>query len=146
MGCSRRRSSALTAILAATLLAVMVAPGAGAAGFTAFQTPSKAISCAFLGGSQPTLRCDIARMANTPKPRPSWCEYDYGAYFGLTPRGHAKRLCVSDTVADPDARVVRYGRSIERHGMRCTSRRTGLRCVNERQHGFRISRSSQKSF
>jgi hypothetical protein len=53
---------------------------------------------------------------------------------------------VSDAVGGPKVRVLRYGRSIERYGMRCTSRTSHLRCVNRRGHGFTLSRSAQRLF
>jgi hypothetical protein len=144
MGCSRRPSSALAAIAAALLTLLAIAPAAHAIDITFFRTPSANIDCAFLGKN--SLRCDMREVDNTPPPRPASCEFDYGTSFGLRPKGRGFRRCVSDSVRDPDARVVRYGHSIKRGGMRCTSRRTGLRCVNPAGHGFRLSRASQKLF
>lgn len=143
--CSRRRSSALAAALA-LLLSLALAPAAGAVSITTFRTPSENINCAFLGPAHAALRCDISMTDNAPKPKPASCEFEYGYSYGLTPRGKARRLCVSDAVVDPNSKVLRYGSSIRRYGMRCTSRRSGLRCVNRRGHGFRISRASQRLF
>jgi hypothetical protein len=42
--------------------------------------------------------------------------------------------------------LLRYGRSWTWHGIRCTSRRTGLTCRNQSGHGFVLSRQSQRVF
>ncbi|MGZ8739995.1 MAG: DUF6636 domain-containing protein [Gaiellaceae bacterium] len=42
--------------------------------------------------------------------------------------------------------VLRYGRSWTWHGIRCTSRRTGLTCKNPSGHGFVLSRQLQRVF
>jgi hypothetical protein len=53
-------------------------------------------------------------------------------------------------VPTPDAAMelplLRYGRSWTWHGIRCTSRRTGLNCKNQSGHGFVFSRQSQHVF
>jgi hypothetical protein len=45
-----------------------------------------------------------------------------------------------------DFPVLRYGRSWSWHGIRCTSRRSGLTCQNQSGHGFVLSRQSQRVF
>jgi hypothetical protein len=40
--------------------------------------------------------------------------------------------------------ILRYGRFWTWHGIRCTSRRTGLTCKNQSGHGFVLSRQSQR--
>jgi uncharacterized protein DUF6636 len=42
--------------------------------------------------------------------------------------------------------LLRYGRSWTWHGIRCTSRRTGLACKNQSGHGFVLNRLSQRVF
>jgi hypothetical protein len=121
-------------------------PSAQALDITFFRTPSKNIDCAFFGPKGASVRCDIRETDNAPKPRPKSCEFDYGNSYGVTRKGRGHRNCVSDSVADPDARVVRYGHSIKRYGIRCRSRESGLRCINARGHGFILSRSKQTVF
>jgi hypothetical protein len=55
-------------------------------------------------------------------------------------------VCASDSVIDPAAPVLDYGRSITRWGLSCTSRRTGMTCTNAEGHGFTVARRSQKVF
>ena len=140
---TRSLAATLTLVVAA-LLALPAA--ASAADFVFFKTPSGNIGCAFIDFHGRSLRCDLREITNRPPPRPASCEFDYGQAFGLTPRGRAHRLCVSDSVMDPSARTVRYGHGIRRFGIRCTSRRSGLRCVNRRAHGFALSRDAQRLF
>ncbi len=109
-----------------------------------FHTPSGNINCLFLKAQgERSLRCDVYNATNTP-PKGDCVEGDYGFSFGLRPSGKARRLCVSDAVNA--GRVVPYGSSIERYGMRCKSRTTGLTCRNRSGHGFKLAREAQKLF
>ncbi len=110
---------------------------------TFFQTPSGNIGCAISGSF---VRCDVLRNDATPPPQPASCDFDWGNAFGVSAKGRGKRLCVSDTVFDPGARTLAYGRSIKRKGIRCTSRESGLKCKNRRGHGFTLSRDRQRVF
>jgi hypothetical protein len=116
------------AALAVTALAVLPVAGAGGATTQRFQTPSKRIACAYPG---PELRCDMLFLN------------DRAAVLGR--HGRARIVKVTDTVADPKAKVLRYGSSLRIGPYRCTSRRTGLTCRNRRSgHGFTISRERRK--
>src|SRR4051812_24585507 len=134
----------LLALLAS--LVVLALPAEALAGITVFKTPSGNIGCAFFGPKGKSVRCDVRETDDRVAPRPASCDLDYGHAFGLTPTGRGRRLCVGDTVLDPGARVLGYGHAMKRYGIRCTSRETGLRCVNRRGHGFSLSRGSQKVF
>ncbi len=114
-----------------------------AAAFTFFKTPSGNTGCAITGTS---VRCDLLRNDAAKPPRPASCDFEWGNSFGLDRTGRARRLCNSDTVFDPGARVLAYGSSIKRRGIKCTSRESGLRCKNRSGHGFKLSRQSQKLF
>ena len=123
-------------------LLALVAVTAAAAAPSSFQTPSHGIACALQGG---TLRCDV-RSLRHPAPRPASCDLDFGDSVLLARHGRARWLCHGDTVLDPRARVLRYGRTWRRGGLTCTSRRTGLTCRNRSGHGFRLSRQAQRRF
>jgi hypothetical protein len=61
--------------------------------------------------------------------------------------GRGKRVHVTDTVLNPKARVLAYGRSITFGRLRCTSRRTGITCRSTRSgHGFTVSVERQRVF
>jgi len=137
-----RRLLVLVALAAA---APAVAPARAPAAASGFRTPSGNIHCQYI--SEPRfLRCDMLRIENSPPPKPSSCEFDYGQYFGLTTRGAGRRLCVSDTAANPSSPVLGYDQSFKRGGYVCRSRTTYLRCTNARGHGFQLSRARQTVF
>jgi hypothetical protein len=48
--------------------------------------------------------------------------------------------------AATDFPTLRYGRSWSWLGIRCTSRRSGLKCTNQSGHGFVLSRQFQSEF
>jgi len=138
-------------ILMAMMMVLLAPAGARAAAatatLTAFQTPSKHIACMYSrGGGQPAeLRCDVAGVRTPPK-RPASCALDYGTAFGLKATGRATRLCVGDTVLDPKASVLAYGRTRHYGPFTCTAKTNGLRCTTRAGHGFALSRQTQKLF
>ena len=133
--------------LVLAVAALLLAPVAADAGITGFQTSSGNIFCAYVSFEDDrSLRCDISRTTNPAPPKPRSCEHDWGFSFGLTPRGKARRLCVSDTPMDPSFKVLAYGKTWKRGAFTCRSRTTHLRCTNPRGHGFQISRSKQTLF
>ena len=136
-------------LLPALVIAACVcsAPQAFAGGgLEAFRTPSGNIHCGYLTFDAPLLRCEI-RSGLRPRPaKPSSCEFDWAAGYSLTPRGSARILCISDTVADPRGRVLRYGTTWRRGAFTCVSRSVGLRCSNRAGRGFFLSRQRSYRF
>jgi hypothetical protein len=130
-------------VLASAVLATVAA----SASLVGFQTPSHKIACVYshFSGDRPALRCDVADVA-APARRPQSCDLDYGSAFGLGATGKAKRLCAGDTVLDPKAKVLAYGRSRTLGPFTCTSRTSGLRCATHAGHGFELSRAKQRLF
>jgi hypothetical protein len=144
-----RRTSAVVGAVAA-LAAVVAAPASAASGITDFRSPSGNIYCSWdhlrLGGvADNFLRCDVQQLAHRA-PRPASCQFGFGSSFGISPRGRARALCVSDSVFDPSARVLAYGHTLRLGAFRCTSRSTGMRCSNADAHGFVLSRSAYRFF
>ncbi len=101
--------------------------------------PSRNIGCGFLEA----LRCDILSGLN-PTPTGS-CELDWTG-LTLEPQGDAAPQCAGDTVFDPEAPVLDYGRTWSRAGITCESRQTGLRCHNQEGHGFELARANWDTF
>jgi hypothetical protein len=131
-----RRILPIAALLAAAL------PPAGAAALTSFHSPSGNIRCAILKSG---VRCDIQQKTFISPPKPNSCEFDWGQSVGLGRKGHAHFLCVSDAT-DP-GRELAYGDAIARHGFRCKSLSSGVRCVNKRSgHGFKLARERYRLF
>jgi hypothetical protein len=129
------------------ILALVPAVAGADGSLVSFQTPSKRIGCLYshLSGEKATLRCDVVDVVR-PKAKPKSCELDYGSAFGLGPTGKGRWLCVGDTVLDPKAKVLAYGRTRTLGPFRCLSRASGLRCATAAGHGFEVSRTRQRVF
>jgi uncharacterized protein DUF6636 len=127
--------------LAAVLGALVVAGPASAAVF--FHSPSGNIRCVIAAKS--LARCDITKRDWSPPPKPRTCPGDWGNGLEVLFRGKGRFVCANDAV---DAgRALPYGESITRGRFRCSSRRSGMRCVNTRnRHGFALSRERARRF
>jgi hypothetical protein len=101
--------------------------------------PSRNIGCGFFEA----LRCDILSGLN-PTPTGD-CELDWTG-LTLEAEGTAAPQCAGDTVFDPEAPVLNYGRTWSRGGIVCESRQTGLRCTNAAGNGFELARSNWDTF
>ena len=131
---------ALVAVAVAAGVLVAAAPASAA---TFFQSPSGNIRCVIDRTS--IARCDIGRRNWTPPPKPRSCPGDWANGMEVGFRGRGRFTCASDAV--PEGRTLGYGESIRRGRFRCTSRRTGMRCVNRRNgHGFALSRERARRF
>jgi hypothetical protein len=133
----------------ALLVALLGAAVARGSTFAFLRTPSGNIGCAYFaagGGVPASLRCDIRSGLRPKPPRPPRCELDYGDSYELRSSGRATIVCHGDTVFDPRAQVLAYGRTWTRAGFRCTSRTSGLRCTNRAGHGFLLSRERSYRF
>src|SRR4051812_42733489 len=124
----------MAALLVGTALALF-GSSLAVAKTRSFRTPSKNIVCLFSSrdGPGPYIRCDVLSLN------------DVG--FSLDRRHKARRIRVTDTVADPNkARALGYGKSLRLGPFRCHSRRSGLTCKSQTSHGFRLSRGRQRIF
>jgi uncharacterized protein DUF6636 len=132
---SARSISTAAALLAAMALTVTGSLPAEAK-TSLFRTPSKNVYCLYSskGGPGPYIRCDVLSLND--------------AGFVLDRRHKAKRVKVTDTVADPNrASELGYGKSRRFGPFRCSSSPTGLTCKNrKRTHGFKLSRQKQILF
>jgi hypothetical protein len=112
---------------------------------SAFQTPSRNISCFVTSDGGGYIRCDIASGLN-PLPTGS-CEFDW---LGMSApaAGKAEPTCGSDALptAGVDIPVLEYDTVWKRYGLRCVSRTAGLRCANAEGHGFFLSRERWSAF
>src|SRR5829696_3854066 len=96
------------------VLALLLAPAAADADYRDFRSPSGKLACAFYSDAEtpPLVRCD-------------WRGSDDQA-VQLGERGRARLRHVTDSVMNPEAKVLRYGRSTGFHALRCRARRTGI--------------------
>ena len=120
------------------LLAVVLClavPASAQAAYRDFRSPSGKIGCAFYSDAEvpPMVRCD-------------WQGADDEAIV-LRESGRARIRHVTDTVMNPDAKRLRYGRSTTFGRLKCISRRRGITCrslVGGR--GFRVSVAKRELF
>lgn len=126
-----RRLVVVTAIAA---MLVVAAPAAAKQRF--FRSPSGNVPCLYSssGGPGPFIRCDVLSLN------------DVG--FFLRTRHKARRSHITDTVNDPRrAKTLAYGKRRNFGRYTCKSYRSGMKCVNRRNHhGFKLSRARQKLF
>jgi hypothetical protein len=119
----------MTCRLVLLVLAVsLAAPAAASATYRDFRSPSGKIGCAFYRDAQTPafVRCDW-RGSNDQT-------------VELFARGRAKLRRATDSVMNPNARVLHYGDRTRFRSLRCRSRRTGMTCRSLRSgHGFKVS-------
>lgn len=114
---------------------------------TGFVAQDKAVACLYVSGlgMPASLRCDTRRDANAP-PKPRDCRLDWGGAFAMNRQGKAARLCHGDTVFGTAKRQLDHGDTWRRGGIRCTSTRARLRCVNRSGHGFVLRERRHRVF
>lgn len=132
-----------TAICLLSLALALVAAGPASAA-TFFKSPSGNIGCAMQ--AKLGVRCDILEREWRPPPKPASCPGEWGNGVFVGRRGAGTYTCATDTVVGA-GRTLPYGDSISRGRFRCTSRKSGMRCVNRRNgHGFKLSRERADRF
>lgn len=119
---------------------------AAADDYIAFRSPTGNIHCAIMTGDWASARCDMDQLTPSYRNRPYDCEQDWGDAFEVGARGGGYLPCHGDTVSDPSAFMLGYGRSVSLGPFTCTSRKTGMTCTNAQGHGFQISKARQKLF
>jgi hypothetical protein len=138
-------------LLLSTALCAAVWAHASAEQLENFRSPSGNIFCTVWendGDLVQSVRCDILRTNNLlPVPRPRWCDGDYGNAFEVSEVGRSgTRLCATDSAISDNTSVLPYGAVARFGGLACKSETAGLGCINERGHGFFLSKSTQRIF
>jgi Family of unknown function (DUF6636) len=137
------------ALVAAGLLPALAGASPAKSGADAFRMPSGNIYCAYehYSFAPIDLRCEIRTGISPLPPRPKSCgDAVWGAGYSIRRTGPAHVLCISDTVYDPKARVLRYGTTRRFGVFTCSSGTAGLRCTNASGHGFFVSREHSYAF
>lgn len=131
----------LACVTALAVGAIAAGSALGASGADTFRTPSGNIYCAYehYSFAPVDLRCEI-RSGIKPAPTCS------AAALTMRPTGRARTICITDTIYNPNARVLGYGTTFRGGGFTCTSRTTGLRCTNRSGHGVFLSRERSYAF
>jgi len=144
---SRLLALTLLAATAAAVPAPAFAQGQGANELKRFITPTRNIGCF---GDGTGVRCDIRVTSATPPKKPANCRLDWGSAFEVDRTGKGHGICVGDTALpapNEKAPVLKYGHTIRLgHGLKCTSKRTGLTCRNAGNHGFTLSKTVIRLF
>lgn len=118
-----------------------------------FKTPSKNIFC--MGytpdiGDQrgiAQIRCDIINYSYSDGPKPNDCEFDWGHGFAISSKGNkGERICTSDTISNDQYKVLNYNQTWRYHQLTCSLNQTGLKCTNQKKHGFFLSKDKFKLF
>jgi hypothetical protein len=124
----------LLAVLLAALTLAWLAPATAGATIRAFRSPTGAIGClCYRDPHTPaSVRCDTLNGG------------DHAVIVHKAGMGRA--IKVTDTVLDPEAPILAYGKKRSFGGITCRSRRTGMTCKNRAGHGFRVSREHRKVF
>jgi hypothetical protein len=121
----------------------------GASGANTFRMPSGNVFCAYehYDFAPVDLRCEIRSGVKPLPPRPKACgDAVWGAGYAMRQTGRAHVLCITDTIYDAKAKVLRYGTTWRGGGFTCSSKATGLRCANRSGHGFFLSREHSFAF
>jgi hypothetical protein len=128
-------------------LLLLLASPAAAQDYLSFRSPTGNIGCAiFTGGDWAGARCDLRDLTPSYRNRPADCDLDWGSAFFVGSRGPGEVACVGDTVFDPGAFTLDYGKSVSLGAFVCTSERSGMTCTNGQGHGFSVARARQRVF
>jgi hypothetical protein len=152
MGRILRRTSSLQELfvkVAALLscLACLVAAPARADDYVSFVSPSGNIGCAiYIGDGYAEARCDMRELTPSYRKPPPGCDLDWGNSFAVGSSGGGYLACVGDSVFDPGAFTLGYGKSFSLGPFTCSSEKTGMTCVNPQGHGFKIAKARQQLF
>jgi hypothetical protein len=127
--------SPIAAVCLAVAVCLAAVPASASAAYRTFRSPTGKLGCAFFSDAEtpPAVRC----------------EWSGGGDRAMTlgEAGRARRAKVTDTVIDPDAKALEYGKTTTFRKLRCTSRETGITCRSTRSgHGFRVSVHKQEVF
>lgn len=141
----------LAIAIALVALGAAALPGLASAGtIRDFQTPSKNIACAFvpadIAGGAAFLRCEIRSGLKPVPPRPRACDADWGQAVSMTRTSRGRAICISDTIRNPQAPILGYGKTFKAGPFTCKSRTDGLRCTNVAGHGWFLSKESTSLF
>jgi hypothetical protein len=125
------RFTVASALLATGVLAAVPAPASAA--LRSFRSPTGKLGCMFYSDDVRQVRCE-------------WRGGNDRAVL-LNETGKGRRIKITDTVMDPKAKVLAYGKSTTFGRLKCTSRTTGITCRSLRSgHGFTSSVSKQRVF
>jgi len=120
---------------------VTVAPAT--ATWTAFLSPNKNIGCYV---DADLARCEVFVHTYKPTKKPASCKGDWGTASEVRTKGKGHFKCSSGTIWGPSP-ILKYGHSKFIGRFTCTSRSTGMTCINRwNGHGFKVAKASYHFF
>ncbi|SHJ21361.1 DUF6636 domain-containing protein [Wenxinia saemankumensis] len=131
---------------AAIVVACSLTTAATAQDYLSFQSPSGNIHCMIGAANGGSATCDIFRFTPSFPSRPAWCDGDWGGSFSVSAGSAGSPGCYTDSRYNPTAQILAYGQSISVGAVTCTSRESGMTCVNRGGHGFTLRRAQQSVF
>jgi hypothetical protein len=110
-----------------------------------FTSPSGRIGCAL---SARAATCEVRGHRWTMPSKPAGCDLDWGGMVEVGESGGAAHACHSDTVFGAGTLpVLAYGAVRAAGPFRCTSRVSGMTCLNGvTERGFTVSRDAVRFF
>jgi hypothetical protein len=127
-------------ILTTALATIAIAAPASAERIISFTSPTGNIGC--IVSDKYGARCDIRTKDWSRGPRPKGCPTftDWGQGLWVTRHGRGRIVCAGDTAMTKGHHLA-YGRSRSVGRFTCTSRTTGMTCINRHTgHGFELAR------
>lgn len=131
---------------AALALFALAAPAHAQEDYIGFQSPTGNIHCMIWAGDYPGARCDMKELTPSYRRAPAHCDLDWGSSFSVEAGGPGILTCHGDTVIDPRAPVLGYGRSVTLGPISCQSEKSGMTCTNPQGRGFTISKAKQRLY
>jgi hypothetical protein len=132
---------------ATTVPSSTAAPAAKPVHLKQFQSPTHNIGCYLSSQQGGSVRCDIREHAWTAPPKPAYCDVDWGGGLQVGSKRRGSIVCAGDTVLDPGAPVLAYGKASEVGPIACRSSEAGVRCSDSLSgHGFFVSRQRYALF
>lgn len=92
------------------------------------------------------VACVMVTPISLPKKIDQSCSHGWGYEFIVAPAGEASRPCHAHLPVQFDAPVLKYGSKIKGKGWECSSETSGLTCVNNDKHGFKLRKYEQVLF
>jgi hypothetical protein len=90
--------------------------------------------------------CETKGNAGKVPPIPKDCEFEWRPVAYLSPHGKGGLWKCYNSPVVPQGQILQYGSKLSFHGITCTSRQTGLTCINLDKRGWEISKERRKSF
>lgn len=131
-------------VFAAIVAVTATGHALAADGPVAFQSPSGNVHCVIdtPSATEQVAACELRAFTGPAPPKPADCELDWVPGASLDGKGRvALFACQGDTIQDPRAPKLDYGKSIRSGAITCSSATAGITCRHDSGGGFLVSRA-----